>query len=64
MKWIYPKLSDIPFTKEELRDLDEGFESEGSYHGHDPKVIASLQKEMEEDEEFQEFLKFIEEADE
>lgn len=57
------KFDPTPDTEEELEDLKEGFESEGSYHGHDPEVIAKLQKEMEENEEFQEFLKFIEEAD-
>ena len=55
------KESDVPLTEEELKDLDEGFESEGSYHGNDPKVIARIQAEMERDEEFQRFLKWAEE---
>lgn len=57
------KESEVPFTEEELKDLDEGCESEGSYHGNDPKVIAEIQAEMERDEEFQKFFKWAEEID-
>lgn len=52
-----------PWTEEEIRDFQEGCESEGSYHGNDPKVIAEIQSEMEKDEEFQKFLKWAEEID-
>ena len=57
------KFDPTPWTDEEIRDLDEGFDSEGSYHGNDPKVIAEIQAEMEKDEEFQKFLRWAEEID-
>lgn len=57
------KFDPTPWTEEEIRDFQEGFESEGSYHGNDPKVIAEIQAEMERDEEFQKFLKWAEEID-
>lgn len=57
------KFDSTPWTEEEIRDFQEGCESEGSYHGNDPKVIARIQDEMERDEEFQRFLKWAEEID-
>lgn len=57
------KFDPAPWTEEEIRDFQDGCESEGSYHGNDPKVIARIIDEMERDEEFQKFLKWTEEVD-
>ena len=60
MKGKKLKFDSTSLTEEEIKDFQDGCESEGCYHGTNPEVIAEIQEEMMKDNDFIDFLKSIE----